>query len=131
MVPVTANAATVEPVMPMASDYLSVYNSYVCAMGNGRVEVWFDIMGTGGMDHIGALSIKLYESSDNTNWTWIKTFSYKDYPTMLAEDDFCHCSYVSYQGTAGKYYRAYVCLWAGKDGGGDTRYMWTTSELAT
>lgn len=29
-----------------------------------------------------------------------------------------YCSYVSYQGAAGKYYKAYVCIWAGKNGGG-------------
>lgn len=35
-------------------------------------------------------------------------------------------TYVSYQGIAGKYYKAYVCIWAGKNGSGDTRYMWAT-----
>ena len=78
------------------------------------------------MDEIGVLSIKLYESSDNSTWARVKTFSYENYSTMLAEDDYYHCSYVSYQGTAGKYYKAYVCIWAGKNGSGDTRYMWAT-----
>lgn len=130
-VPVAANAATVETVMPLGSDYLDSYNSYVSAVGNGQIEVWFEVWGTGNMADIGALKIELYESSDNTDWTLVKTFSYKDDPTMLSQDNFYHVSHVSYQGTAGKYYKAYVCVWAGIAGGGNTWYMWTSSKLAT
>lgn len=126
VVPSTANAATVEPIMPMASYYLDSYNTYICDMGNGRIEIWFDVMGIGDMDEIGVLSILLFESSDNINWTRVKTYSHENYPSMLAYDDWSHVSYVSYQGIAGKYYKAYVCIWAGKNGSGDTRYMWAT-----
>ena len=126
MVPMSVSAAQADPIMPLASYYLDSYNTYICDMGNGRIEIWFDVMGTGDMDEIGVLSIKLYESSDNTNWTRVKTYLHEDYSSMLAEDEWYHCSCVSYQGTAGKYYKAYVCIWAGKDGSGDTRYMWST-----
>lgn len=126
IIPATANAATVEPVMPMASYYLDSYNTYICDMGSGNLEIWFSVMGTGDMDEIGVLSIRLYESSDNQNWTRVKTYSHENYSSMLAYDDWSHISYVSYQGTAGKYYKAYVCIWAGKNGSGDTRYMWAT-----
>lgn len=126
LVPSAASAAAIEPTMPYASRYLTSYNTYICDMGNGRMEIWFDVMGTGDMDEIGVLSIRLYESSDNTNWTRVKTYSHENYSSMLAYDDWSHISYVSYQGTAGKYYKAYVCIWAGKDGSGDTRYMWAT-----
>lgn len=129
-VPVVADAATVEPVTPLASYYLSVYNSYICSMGFGRIEVWFDVMATGDMDEIGALSIRVYESTDNTNWTHVKTFLHETYTSMLAENDFFHCSSVSYQGAPGRYYKAYVCIWAGKDGGGDSRYIWTSVKQA-
>ena len=112
--------------MPYASRYLSSYNTYICDMGNGRMEIWYDVMGTGDMDEIGVLSIYLYESSDNSTWTWVETFQHENYSSMLAYDDWSHTSYVSYQGTAGKYYKAYVCIWAGKNGSGDTRYMWST-----
>ncbi len=125
MVPMSVSAAQADPIMPLASYYLDSYNTYICDMGNGRIEIWFDVMGTGDMDEIGVLSIKLYESSDNTNWTRVKTFLHEDYSSMLAEDEWYHCSCVSYQGTAGKYYKAYVCIWAGKNGSGDTRYMWS------
>lgn len=125
-VPLPVSAAQSNPIMPLASYYLDSYNTYICNMGNGRIEIWFDVMGTGIMDEIGVLSIKLYESSDNSTWTRVKTYSHENYSTMLTTDDYYHCSYVSYQGIAGKYYKAYVCIWAGKNGSGDTRYMWAT-----
>ena len=131
MTPCNVSAVTSEPIQPYASKYLTSYNTYVCAMGSGKVEVWFNVMGTGTMDEIGVLSIKLYESTDQTNWTRVKTYSHENYSSMLEESDYYHCSYVSYQGTAGKYYKAYVCIWAGKNGSGDTRYMWTSVERAT
>ncbi len=129
--PISAEATVVYPVSPAASYYLESYNSYVCAVGNGDVEVWFSVVGVSDMDEIGTLRIMVYESSDNSTWTWKDTYSHEDYPEMLAYDDIFHMSHVTYNGTAGKYYKAYVCIWAGKNGSGDTRYMWTASERAT
>lgn len=123
--PCSVMAATVEEIQPYASYYLTAYNTYICRVNGNEIQIWYEVMGTGDMDEIGVLSIKLYESSDNTNWTRVKTFSHENYSSMLAEDDWYHCSYVSYQGSAGKYYKAYVCIWAGKNGSGDTRYMWS------
>lgn len=124
--PIGVNAETVETITPRASYYLDAYNTYVCDMGNGRMEIWFDVMGTGDMDEIGVLSIYLYESMDNSSWRWVKTFQHENYSSMLAYNDWSHISCVSYQGIPGRYYKAYVCIWAGKDGDGDTRYMWAT-----
>ncbi len=124
--PLTANAAETDTIMPLASYYLDAYNTYICDMGGGRIEIWFDVMGTGDMDEIGVLAIELYEVNSNGSLTWIKTFLYEDYDTMLAYDDWSHTSYVSYQGSSTKTYQAYVCIWAGKNGSGDTRYMWAT-----
>lgn len=125
-VPVTAFAAEEVTVTPRASYYLNAYNTYICDMGSGKIQIWYEVAGTGDMDEIGTLSIRLYESSDGgSTWTWVKTFLHENYSSMLAYDDWYHCSYVSYQGVAGRTYKAYVCIWAGKDGAGDTRYMWS------
>lgn len=129
--PVCVSAAGTEGVQPRASDYLNSYNTYICTMGSGKLQIWYTVVGIGTMDEIGVLSIKLYESTDQTNWTRVKTYSHENYSSMLIEDDWAHSSYVSYNGTAGKYYKAYVCIWAGKNGSGDTRYMWTPVERAT
>lgn len=125
--PCYASAATPETIQPYASKYLTSYNTYICDMGSGNIQIWFDVMGTGTMDELGTLRIMLYESSNNgSSWTWVKTFTHENYSSMLAYDNYFHCSYVSYQGSSSKIYKAYVCIWAGKDGSGDTRYMWAT-----
>lgn len=131
VLPINVCAAVTEDVMPCASYYLDSYNCYVCPMGSGRIETWFTVAGTGYMDDIGALTIRLYESTNNVDFYWVDTFRHTDYPDMLAHNDYFHAYGVSYQGVAGCYYKAYVTIWAGKDGGGDTRYMWTLAKLAT
>lgn len=131
IIPTSVSAAEVDNVMPCASYYLDSYNTYICAVGGGDIQIWFEVMGTDDMDELGTLSIKLYESSDNSNWTLVETFLHEDYEEMLMEDDYFYMNYVPYEGTARKYYKAYVCIWAGKNGGGDTRYMWATSVRAT
>ena len=118
-------------VEPRASDYLSIYSAYVYNAAWGKVQVWVEVDGTGYMDEIGALEIQLYESKDNENWTWVKTFDYTDYSDMLGYDDFTHTGHIEYSGTIGRYYKAYVCVWAGKNGAGDTRYFWTSAKKAT
>lgn len=131
MMPIGATAAEQEAVTPRASYYLSAYTAYVCAMGNGELEIWFDVTGNGPQEYLGALTIFLYESTDNVNWYWVKTFMDTDYDTMLSTNDWHHVNNVEYQGVAGRYYKAYVQIWGGPAEGGDSRYIWTSSERAT
>lgn len=124
------------PVGAMAAEsrsslYLDSYSAYVYPAGWGKVQVWFEVDGTNDMDEIGALEIRLYESKDNETWTWVKTFEHQDYSGMLGYNDYYHAGHVEYNGTIGRYYKAYVCVWAGKNGAGDTRYFWTSAKKAT
>lgn len=122
------NAFAVEP---RASDYLEAYSAYLYPAGWGRIQVWFSVDGVGDMDEIGSLVIYLYESKDNENWTRVDTFQHTNYPDMLGYDNFYHEGHIEYNGVIGRYYKAYVCVWAGKNGDGDVRYFWTASEKAT
>lgn len=123
--PCTVSAAATDAIQPYASNYLTSYSAYVYVTNSGQVQVWFDVMGTGDMDEIGSLKIYLYESSDNKNWTIVKTFLHESTSGMLFEDDYYVSSHVSWSGgSTSKYYKAYVCVWAGKNGSGDTRYFW-------
>ena len=122
--PCPVSAAMPDTVEPCASYYLTSYSAYVYVTDSGEVQVWFDVMGTGWMDEIGALSIMLYESSDGVNWTWIETFLHEECDTMLFCDDWYISSHVSCQGSTNRQYKAYVCVWAGKNGDGDSRYFW-------
>ena len=118
-------------VQPRASDYLTSYSAYVYPAGWGKVQVWFEVEGTRYLDEIGALEIQIYESTDNETWTWKKTFEHQDYSGMLGYDDWTHAGHIDYSGTIGRYYKAYVCVWAGKNGDGDSRTFWTPVEKAT
>lgn len=135
IVPMGAYASVVETDQTRASAYLSYYTSYVYSAGGGLVQVWFSVGGNDYLDEIGALSIELYEcstnSSDISDWTWKKTFTHDSTSGMLSYNDDYHSGHVDYHGTIGKWYRAYVCIWGGKDGDGDTRYFWTSGQKAT
>lgn len=130
-IPVYASAAVIQPAQTQASDYLDSYQAYVYSAGGGEIQVWFTVTGDTYMDDIGSLSISIYESTDNSTWTFKKTFLHADNPSMLGHNDYFYSGHVSYQGVIGRYYKAYVCIWAGKDGGGDSRYYWTSAKLAT
>lgn len=115
-----------------ASLYLTSYDAYMWADGGGVVSVYFDVQGTGTMDEIGALSIRLQERANGSSaWTTIKTYSYVNYPNMLDYDNFYYGSSVSYSGKTGYSYRAYVTVWAGKDGVGDSREILTGTIVAS
>lgn len=116
---------------PRASDYLNSYNTYLYNAALGKIQVYFDVTGVNYMDEIGTLTIKVYESTDKENWTWVKTYTNGDTPSMLGYNKVYYSGHVDYQGTIGRYYKAYVCIWAGKNGDGDTRYMWTDIKKAT
>ncbi len=128
LIPTSVCAATGEAAQPYASKYLSAYSAYVYLAGNGLVQVYFNVEGTGMMDELGALTIELYESTDKNTWTWVETFKHTSTSGMLSYNDYFHASHVDYQGVEGRYYKAYVCVWAGKNGAGDTRYFWTSAK---
>ena len=97
---------------------------------NWNYKEYLTVIGDTDMDDIGTLSIMLYESTDNQNWSWKKTFLHEDYEQMLISG-IINSDYVPYDGIAGRYYKAYVCIYAGIGKNGDSRYMWTSVERAT
>lgn len=114
-----------------ASNYLDSYNAYLYRNSFGRIQVWFDVTGVDYMDEIGALTIKIYESTDNTTWTRVYTYKHDSTSGMLGFNKIYHSGHVEYQGTIGRYYKAYVTIWAGENNNGDTRYYWTDVQKAT
>lgn len=131
LTPVQSFATPNMGVTPRASYYLDSYNTYLYRESFGKIQVWFTVTGVDYMDEIGTLSIRIYESTDQETWTWVKTYTNQDTPSMLGNNKIYYSGHVDYQGTIGRYYKAYVCIWAGKDGDGDTRYMWTDIKKAT
>lgn len=120
-----------ETAAPRASYYLDSYNAYGYSAGWGKMQFYFNVTGVTYMDELGALTVQIYESTDQENWTWVETIRHTTQPDMLGYNDIYHSGHVDYKGTIGRYYKAYVTIWAGKDGDGDARYMWTYPRKAT
>ena len=129
--PISAHAAEPDAAGSRASAYLMEYTAYICAMGDGDLEIWYEVTGTATWADIGVLTIYLYESTDNQNWYWVETFLFEENDSMLWHDNYFCVDYVPYEGVPGRYYKAYVQIWAGPEDGGDSRYIWTPVERCT
>lgn len=95
-----------------ASNYIMCTSVYLHPTGGTTFQVWFEISALGLMDSLGAYTIKVQRSSDNVNWTTMRTYYPEDYTQMIDVDTILHAGCVEYTGTAGYYYRAYVCMFA-------------------
>ena len=124
-------AVGAETVQPRASAYLDSYEAYIYPVGNGKVQIYYTVIGTRTIDELGVMRITLYESTDNSTWSWVKTFTQSGTPSLMGYNDYLHSGHVTYRGVAGRYYKAYVCVWGGDNGAGDNRYFWTSAKRAT
>ncbi len=109
-----------------ASDYLSAYSVYFSNSGN-TITVYFEIEGTRQMDYIGVTQIYLYERVDsNSSWTPVQTYLSSD-PTytsaMIGTNTAFKVGHVDYSGNSSYQYKAYVTVYAEKDGGSDSRNL--------
>ena len=120
---------------PRASAYLTSYNAYPYAAGGGMVQIWFDVVADRILADVGSLSITVYECSTNSSnindQDHVKSFTNGNTPSILGHNDYYYSSHVTVDGTKGKYYKAYVCIYAGDGTNGDTRYLWTGAVKAT
>lgn len=110
-----------------SSVFFSAYDSFLRNPSGTIIRIWFDVMGNGTMDEIGASSIVLERSSDGVQWTAVKTFLPENYPKMICENTSIAYDYVVYSGSYGYYYRAYVEFYAKNSRG--TGYIWDYSEV--
>ena len=116
-----------------ASSYISSYSASVSATGRGGISIYFDIVGTGAMDSIGATTIELYQKIGSA-WYLAQTFSYTSSAyasTMMGYKTGMKYGKITYSGVAGREYYAHVYLTAAKGGGSDSRLKITSSVTAT
>lgn len=117
-------AAATENPEPRASNFFMSSDVYLYQTSSTQFQAWFEVSALGIMDKVGASEIKIQESSDDENWTTVKTCTMGNYSNLIRENSGVHASYVSYTGTTGKYYRAKITLYAeNSNGTGEwTRY---------
>ena len=110
-----------------ASNFFMCSSVYLCNVSGKSFEAWFEVTGVNGMDVIGAKTIKIQRSSDGSNWTTMKTFSKDSYPSLVDTNTGTHAAGVSYTGSGGYYYRAYIQLYAKKGVNTGTMDRYTSS----
>ena len=111
-----------------ASSFFGSSDVYLYQTTSTKFEAWFEVSALGIMDKVGASEIKIQESSDGENWTTVKTCTMANYSNLICENTGLHGSYVSYTGTAGKYYRAKITLYA-KNSTGIGEWVRYTSSI--
>lgn len=119
---VMAVPARAEAANTRESAYFSAYDSFLWKTSGTTFQVWYDVIGNGTMDKLGVSCIKVQRSTDGQNWTTVKTYLSSNYPDMICENTFSHGGYVTYTGSIGYYYRAYVTFYATKGTGTGLRY---------
>lgn len=116
-------------IAPCSSSFFMRYDTYLYAVSSTttttRFQVVFDVTGTGIMDEIGVNYIEIQRSSDGQNWTVMRTCTPANYSQMIDYDTHSHVDYISYTGTKGYYYRAYVEFYAKNSTGQGSMSDWT------
>lgn len=123
-VPVSAE----ESAAPWGSSYFTSFLSYLHPTTGNQFQIWIEVVAVGTMEKLGASEIVLQRSSDNSNWTNMKTYTKEAYTNLVADNAFTYKAYVTYTGTSGYYYRAKVEFYA-KKGTGYAEYSYTTDSI--
>lgn len=110
------------------SSFFARSSVYLYETSGTTFQAWFQVTGMRTMDKIGASEIKIQRSTDDENWTTMATYSMDDYySTLICEDTAGHTACVTYTGSSGFYYRAYIKLYAEDETGTATWARYTSS----
>lgn len=110
------------------SQFFMASSVYLDPTSGTAFQVWFDITAVGMMDELGAKSITIQRSTDNANWSNVSTYSRYSYSNLICKNTSEHASYITFYGSSGYYYRAYVELYA-KDGNSSATVGKYTSSI--
>lgn len=111
-----------------ASNFFGSSRVYLYQTSSKSFEAWFDVTAVRTMDELGASKIKIQRSTDDENWTTVKTCTMDNYSNLICANTAGHESYVTYTGSSGYYYRAYIELYA-KDETGTGYWNRYTSSI--
>lgn len=122
---ISASTCVVVAAEERSSHYFASYSVYLWPSTN---EAWFEVTALDTMDELGASTIKIERSTDQVNWTTVKTFEKNDYSQMTASNKSFYANCVPYTFTNGYYYRGVITLYAKKSNGTAT-YTVVTATL--
>lgn len=124
----STTAFAAETAESRASDYFWASSVYFWNTSGRNYEIWFDVSAVGTMAELGTSKIQVQRSTDESNWTTVRTYYKEDYSQMIKTNTSHHDDCVSFTATAGYSYRAVVTLYA-KNSAGGTGTMRTTTAL--
>ena len=110
------------------SDYFAKYGCYLWEVSDSQFQIWFDITALDTMDELGASEITLYRSSDQVNWTPVKTYLKANYSQMVDTNRLRYTNCVTYNNYTSGYYYADVVFYAKKGSGTATMTISTPIE---
>lgn len=114
-----------------ASKYFATRGVWASAVGDGEVEIGFDLTCARVMNNLGATKVEVMRKSGN-NWVSVKTYKYTDsgMEYLYQSDRGTISEDLYFQGTSGKDYFAYVTVKAEDDDGSETIIMSTNVVTA-
>lgn len=122
----TTTAFAAETVEPRGSDFFSASSVYFWNTSGRNYEIWFDVTAKGTMTELGASEIRVQRSTDEVNWTTVRTYYKEDYSQMTDTSTVHHGDCVPFTATTGYSYRAIVYLYARNSSGSATMRETTT-----
>ena len=102
---------------PRASNFFGASSVYFWHVSGNDYQVWFDVTALSTMQKLGASKIRVQRSTDEVNWTTVKTYNMADYSQMTQSNSYTYANYVPFSATTGYSYRAIVTLYAKNSNG--------------
>lgn len=128
----TVSAAEEEPdAQPYASLHFSATGVNITPLGNGKIAIEAEVVGTGTMDEIGISSITVWSKNANGTNTLKKTYTRYNTSGMIEENTFTHYVRQDYSGVAGTQYYVIVAFYAKDSRGGETLRQTSKTITAT
>ena len=123
----TTTAFAAEMPEPRGSDFFMASSVYFWNTSGLNYQIWFDVTAVGTMTELGVSEIKVQRSTDERNWTTVRTYYKENYSQMTRSQTAHHADCVSFTATAGYSYRAIVMLYARNSSG--SGYMQETTTV--
>ena len=95
-----------------ASNFFGASSVYFWQTSGNNYEIWFEVTAVGTMQKLGASQIRVQRSTDERNWTTVRTYNMEDYSQMIDTNTTLHGACVPYTATSGYSYRVIVTLYA-------------------
>lgn len=125
----STTAFAAETAEPRASDFFTASSVYFWNTSGRNYEIWFDVTAVGSMAELGTSKIQVQRSTDEENWTTVRTYYKEDYSQMIKTSTVHHDDCVPFTATTGYSYRAIVTLYAKNRSGGTGTMRETTTVL--